>query len=190
MFVNIGCHRNLILSYHHLQVLLVALVKAVDKARERHYNDPSYWPDVIEAVNDLVPEKDMKKFKEYCSWGEHGLGEYADDNVNNLMMGLNAGKDEEGDDDSDNMHAVLFEETQAYQDARDGYLTREVWKGYREWLSNCPSELEQFKEFMVSKWYAIFSSIVLLITNFIPCASYVIPILVLIREGLKFIVTR
>ena len=150
MFVNVGCYWNLILSYYRLQVMLMALVKRVDIESERRYNDSSYWPGVIEAVNDLVPEKDMKKFKEFCNWGEYGLGEYADDDVNNLMMGLNAGKDEDGDDNSDNMRADLFEETQAYRDARDRYLAREMWKGYRDWLRNRPDELEQFKEFMVS----------------------------------------
>ncbi len=70
--------------------------------------------------------------------------------MNNLMMGFNAGKEEDGDDDSDNIRADLFQETQAYRDARDGYLACEMWKGYRDWLSNHPDELEQFKEFMVS----------------------------------------
>ena len=57
MFVNVGCYWNLVLSYYHPQVMLGALVTVVDIASERRYNDPSYWPGVIEAVNDLVPEK-------------------------------------------------------------------------------------------------------------------------------------
>ena len=94
--------------------------------------------------------KRHEEIKEFCNWGEYGLGEYADDDVNDLMMSLNAGKEEDGDNDSDNMHTDLFGESQAYRDARDGYLAREMWKGYRDWLSNRPGELEQFKQFMVS----------------------------------------
>ncbi len=47
--------------------MLGALVKAVDIASERRYKDPSYWPGVIEAVNDLVPEKDMKNSKNFAT---------------------------------------------------------------------------------------------------------------------------
>ncbi len=128
----------------------MAFVKAVNTAKTRRYNDPSYWPDVYDEVTEIVPEEDMKSFKNYCDWGEHGLGEYAADNIDDFIMCLKVEKDKGVDDDSDNMPAELFEESEAYQDARDGYLAREMWKGYREWLSHRPGELERFHEFMVS----------------------------------------
>ncbi len=150
VFEDAGCSLNLISLCYHLQVMLMALAKAVDVAWERRYNDSLYWPFVIEAIYDLVPEQDMKKFKALCISGECGLGEYDDDEVNDLMNGLKGGKEEDNEEDSDNMRLEQFKESQAYHDARDGYLEREMWKGYRDWLNNHPDELEKFKEFMVS----------------------------------------
>jgi hypothetical protein len=65
--------------------MMVALGKAVDVAWERRYNDSSYWPFVVDAIYDLVPEEDMKKCKALCISGECGLGEYHNDKVNDLM---------------------------------------------------------------------------------------------------------
>ena len=59
-------------------------------------------------------------------------------------------KEEDYENDSDYMRTDQFKESQAHCDAWDGYLAREMWKGYQEWLSNRPGELENFKEFMVS----------------------------------------
>ena len=88
--------------------MLEALVKAIDVARERCLNDPTHWPGVIEAMNDLLPKEDMEKFKEFCNWGEYGLSKYDGNNVDDLKMGFNTNDEEEEDDNSDNVRAEWF----------------------------------------------------------------------------------
>ena len=58
-------------------------------------------------------------------------------------------EDEEEMYDSDNMPADLFKETERERKVREGYLAREMWKGYKEWLGRRPQELERFEQFMV-----------------------------------------
>ena len=132
-----------------MQKLIEALIKVVDVARECRLNDPTHWPGVIEAINDLLPKGDMEKFKKNCNWGEYGLSEYNGDKVDDLKMGFGTDDEEEEDDDSDNVHTERFEDNKTERNAHDGYLAKEMWKVYRDWLVNRPEELEGFKEFMV-----------------------------------------
>ncbi len=80
---------------------------------------------------------------------EYGLGEYDADHVDDLKMGFHTNDEEEEDDDSNNMRADWFEDNKTESNARDGFLAQEMWKAYKDWLSNCPEELEQFKKIMV-----------------------------------------
>jgi hypothetical protein len=64
-------------------------------------------------------------------------------------MGFDTDDEKEEDDDSGNMHADRFEDNETESNARDGYLAQEMWKAYKDWLSNRPEELERFKKFMV-----------------------------------------
>ena len=166
--------------------MLEALTNAVDVAWERRYNDSTYWSFVVEAVNDLVSEEEMKKFKALCFSGEFGLGDYDDDEVNDLMNRLKGGSNEDDEEDSDNMPAELFEDSREFQDARDGYLAREMWKGYREWIRNRPGEQERFREFMVSSvcCFIIQSRCFYQRSS---CASYDMPTLLPINKGRKCI---
>lgn len=147
--------------------MLEALTNAVDVAWERRYNDSTYWSFVVEAVNDLVSEEEMKKFKALCFSGEFGLGDYDDDEVNDLMNRLKGGSNEDDEEDSDNMPAELVEDSREFQDARDGYLAREMWKGYREWIRNRPGEQERFREFMVSSVCCFYNSVSVFLPTFI-----------------------
>ncbi len=118
--------------------------------KKRHLNMPGDWQEVIDAVNSLLPKRDIENFKEFCTWAEYGLNEYDADHVNDFEIILN-GDDEEEEEvyDSDNMPADRFKETKTESDVHEGFLAKEMWKGYKEWLSNRPEELELFKEFMV-----------------------------------------
>jgi hypothetical protein len=70
--------------------------------------------------------------------------------VHDFELILNGDKeDEEEMYNSDDMPADLFEETEREREVREGYLAQEMWKGYKEWLSRRPQELERFEQFMV-----------------------------------------
>ncbi len=81
----------------------------------------------------------------------------------------------EGDEDSDNVRAEWFEDYDD-QDACDGYLAQEMWKGYKDWLVNRPEELERFKDFIVRSCSLLYSFVALMNTNLVACASCIIPI--------------
>jgi hypothetical protein len=132
-----------------LQELLEVLLKAVGVARECRLNNPTHWPGVIEAINDLLPEEDMGKFKEFCKRMEYGLGKCDADHVEDLKMDFDTNDEEEEDDNSDNVRVDWFEENETESHAHDGYLAQEMWKVYKDWLSNRLEELGRFKEFMV-----------------------------------------
>ena len=136
--------------FNYLQKLLEAIVKAVSFAKERYLNAPRDWQEVIDAVNSLLPKREIENFKEFCAWAEYGLNEYDANHVNDFEMILN-GNDEKEEEvyDSDNMPTDRFKETEKESDVHDGFLAKEMWKGYKEWLSNRPEELECFEKFMV-----------------------------------------
>ena len=77
--------------------MLEALVKAVDIARECRLNAPTYWLDVIKAVNNLLPKEGMEKFKEFCMRMEYGLGEYDANHIDDLKIGFNTDDEDEAD---------------------------------------------------------------------------------------------
>jgi hypothetical protein len=102
---------------------------------------------------------DCKKKKRKRNLKEEKEYDYDDDEVNDLMNRLKGGSNEDDEEDSDNMPAELVEDSREFQDARDGYLAREMWKGYREWIRNRPGEQERFREFMVSSVCCFYNSV-------------------------------
>jgi hypothetical protein len=80
---------------------------------------------------------------------EYGLGEYDADHIDDVKIGFNTNDEEEEDDNSDNVRTDRFEENKTEINAREGFLAQEMWKAYKDWLSNRPEELEQFEKFMV-----------------------------------------
>ena len=105
---------------------------------------------MIDTINSLLPKKDIERFKEYCARSEYDLSECDANPAHDFELILNGDEeDEEEMYDSDNVPADLFEETERERKVREGYLAREMWKGYKEWLGRRPQELERFEQFMV-----------------------------------------
>ena len=101
-------------------------------------------------MNSLLPKKDVEKFKEFCAYAEYGLSECDADHVHDYELILNGDEeDEEEVYNLDNMPADRFEETEKEKEVREGFLAKEMWKGYKEWLSCRPEESESFENFLV-----------------------------------------
>ena len=142
---------------------------------------------MIDTINSLLPKKDIERFKEYCTRSEYDLSEYDADPAHDFELILNGDEeDEEEMYDSDNVPADLFEETERERKVREGYLAREMWKGYKEWLGRRPQELERFEQFMVRNFSLLSCSFdAVPITNHI-FESYTTLIEVLTRRVRKF----
>ena len=105
---------------------------------------------MIDAINSLLPKKDIEKFKEFCASAEYDLSECDADHVHDFELILHGDKGEEEEMyDSDNVPADLFKETDKEREVREGYLAQEMWKGYKEWLSRHPKESEHFEKILV-----------------------------------------
>ena len=146
---------------------------------------------MIDTINSLLPKKDIERFKEYCARLEYNLSEYYADPARDFELILNGDKkDEEEMYDSDNVPADLFEETERERKVREGYLAREMWKEYKEWLGRRPQELERFEQFMVRNFSLLSCSFdAVPITNHI-FESYTTLIKVLKRRVRKSTPTR
>jgi len=146
---------------------------------------------VIDTINSLLPKKDIERFKEYCTRSEYDLSEYDADPAHDFELILNGDEEEEEEMyDSDNVPADLFEETERERKVREGYLAREMWKGYKEWLGRRPQELERFEQFMVRNFSLLSCSFdAVPITNHI-FESYTTLIKVLKRRVRKSTPTR
>ena len=92
--------------------MLNALFKAVEKAKECYHSDHSEWQDVIDAIVELVPKRDMAKFDEFCNFEEYGLEEHNNDGVTDLRMVLGNNEEDEDciDDDSNGWGGGCYED--------------------------------------------------------------------------------
>ena len=146
---------------------------------------------MIDTINSLLPKKDIERFKEYCARSEYDLSECDANPTHDFELILNGDEeDEEEMYDSDNVPADLFEETERERKVREGYLAREMWKGYKEWLGRRPQELERFEQFMVRNFSLLSCSFdAVPITNHIV-TSYTTLIKVLKRRVRKSTPTR
>ena len=131
-------------------MLLNALLKAVGIARDCYGGDRLNCKYVIGigAVVERVPKRNMAKFEEFCNYEEYGLGEYDDGGVIDLRRAIDLNEDYEASN-SNTRHDGWYEDTPAQRDAHNGFLAREMWKGYKDWLKLCPDKLERFNQFVV-----------------------------------------
>ena len=139
-----------LILFNYSQKLLEVIVKAVGFAKEHYLNSPGEWQEIINTVNCLLPKKDIEKFKEFCTCVEYGLSECDTDHVHDFKIILNGDEeDKEEVYDLDNMPTDRFEETEKEREVLEGFLDKEMWKGYKEWLSRCPEESDRFEKFLV-----------------------------------------
>jgi len=146
---------------------------------------------VIDTINSLLPKKDIERFKEYCARSEYDLSECDANPTHDFELILNGDEeDEEEMYDSDNVPADLFEETEREHEVREGYLAREMWKGYKEWLGRRPQDLERFEQFMVRNFSLLSCSLEAVPSTNHIVTSYTTLIKVLKRRVRKSTPTR
>ncbi len=149
-----------------------ALNKTADAAMEHFEGETDGWSSVIEAIYELYPARDMTKFTEYCDEEEYGLVESDKNGISDLWLTLDVESEDEFDGEGYARKGPVLRRL-----AHEGYLAKQMWAEYVEWLGHRPEDLEKFKDFEVRRLcLCCFCYVMILITN--PISSSVTMLIV------------
>ena len=139
-----------------------ALDRTADAAMEHFEGNIDGWLSVIEAIYDLYPARDMTKFTAYCDEEEYGLTKNDKNCVSDLWLILDIESEDKFDGEGYARKGPVLRRL-----AHEGYLAKQMWAEYVEWLARRPEDLEKFKEFKVRPFLTMFAFcvVMILITN-------------------------